>query len=425
MERHAPIKGGAVAPALATNDSSGKSDAAEHGPRRMHPITLAFPSQELEREFAFEYYVGSIRQLRYGLLVAFVLYGVFGVLDGSIIPNVSLVAWVIRYTLVCPLMLGVVLLTYRVHSPYMIQFLSAALGLLAGAGIIVMIILAPPPGNHLYYAGLLLVCTYVYVFVRLRFIVATAISWALVITYEFAAIFIADTPTAIVMSNTFFLFAMNVIGMSACYSLERHLRYEFIHRRTIEDRNTRLNYALFQADEARQEAETLARVDSLTGLFNRRYFFGVGELEIQRSSLVDSPLSLLMIDIDHFKAVNDRFGHLVGDSVLQIAAERLRAGTRKGDVICRYGGEEFAVMLPETAGPDAEAIAERLREGMESKPFLAGDHSLAVTVSIGICSLAAPATESLPVLVEQADGALYRAKEAGRNRVEVSGLYAS
>jgi diguanylate cyclase (GGDEF)-like protein/PAS domain S-box-containing protein len=171
--------------------------------------------------------------------------------------------------------------------------------------------------------------------------------------------------------------------------------------------------------------EQLAVTDELTGLFNRRGFFQLGEREFEGSLRFNRPLAALMFDIDHFKRVNDTHGHPAGDEVLRLLADCFRHNTRGIDVAGRYGGEEFALLMPETLLPGAVQIAERLRHSIAdlSVPIRPanGDSStvdIHITVSIGVAALL-PDVPSLTVLLERTDQALYRAKNSGRNRVVV------
>jgi diguanylate cyclase (GGDEF)-like protein len=166
---------------------------------------------------------------------------------------------------------------------------------------------------------------------------------------------------------------------------------------------------------AREELRAKAMHDQLTRLLTRGAFFEVCELEFARARRGRMPISIVMADIDHFKSINDRFGHLGGDVVLREAARRLRASFRKEDAVGRYGGEEFVALAMGCSGDDAVKLAERFREAVHREPFRAGPAALDVTVSVGIATgTAADGTEAL---LRAADDALYRAKAHGRNRV--------
>lgn len=161
-----------------------------------------------------------------------------------------------------------------------------------------------------------------------------------------------------------------------------------------------------------QEVERIATTDQLTGLYNRHKFEEVYRLESERSRRFTSPLSLILIDIDHFKAVNDRFGHDIGDLVLQRLAAIIKDNIRKFDVFARWGGEEFLILSPGTDLQDAEVLAEKLRSAVEFSEFPVVKN---VTISLGISVL--NDRDTFSDLFKRADEGLYRAKESGRNKV--------
>jgi two-component system cell cycle response regulator len=167
--------------------------------------------------------------------------------------------------------------------------------------------------------------------------------------------------------------------------------------------------------------QLLSTIDEMTRVGNRRYFDHQWTREVTRAVRSQRPLSLVICDIDHFKSINDRFGHAVGDAVLTEFGDRLTHGLRLGeDWVARIGGEEFAVVLPETGRFQALAIAERLRERVSQAPFMSASHPLQVTASFGFCSLPRSAP-NLPDLKDKlllaADAAMYNSKRSGRDRV--------
>jgi len=161
---------------------------------------------------------------------------------------------------------------------------------------------------------------------------------------------------------------------------------------------------------------SLAERDALTGLYNRRALLGLAERAVGQQAL----LAVLMIDLDHFKTVNDRYGHAGGDAALRQFAERLGQCCRRGDLVGRYGGEEFCVVLPGASASVAQRVAERLRIAMAAEPVTFGEHRIAVTVSVGL-ACQRPELDRLEPLLAAADAALYQAKRRGRNRVELAG----
>ncbi len=176
-----------------------------------------------------------------------------------------------------------------------------------------------------------------------------------------------------------------------------------------------------------EETRHLSITDSLTGIFNRRHFINLAQREFQRSRRYQRPLSLIMMDLDHFKKINDDHGHLVGDKVLRTVAKLCEKKLRESDIIGRYGGEEFLIMLPETptcitgseqTEHDATAVAERLRQIVASTPTQTARGEISITISLGVAELSED-MDKLETLIDRADQALYQAKKSGRNRVVV------
>jgi diguanylate cyclase (GGDEF)-like protein len=183
-------------------------------------------------------------------------------------------------------------------------------------------------------------------------------------------------------------------------------RREVVERRLLEQEREAARRAL--------ESEREANTDRLTGLANRRRFLAF--FEHREQSLKGA---LLLIDIDHFKSINDTLGHLAGDDVLRRVAQALASAIREGDLLARFGGEEFILWSPGCSAPeDAEALGERLRQSVERSGFARGGRKL--TVSVGVCVVDGAGTDRLSDIIGLADEALYAAKRAGRNRVHLA-----
>lgn len=193
-----------------------------------------------------------------------------------------------------------------------------------------------------------------------------------------------------------------------------------VHRANEELRQTlaELESSRRRIEEQNDELRRLAARDPLTGCYNRRAFFELAGEQFARARAARTPLCVLMVDIDHFKQFNDRYGHAVGDQVIQVVARALSAGLRQGDLLARYGGEEFCVLLPGTSAPAALQVAERMRADIEAnaRSAVRGTEVMPITASFGA---AAPAfgEQRLEAVIDLADQALYRSKQAGRNRV--------
>jgi diguanylate cyclase (GGDEF)-like protein len=198
---------------------------------------------------------------------------------------------------------------------------------------------------------------------------------------------------------------------------ESEARYEELEHRMLSLQRENLDLVV----KNRLLSEVSSR-DTLTGLYNRWFVMEKIDSELNRALRHGSPMSLLMLDVDHFKRINDTWGHSAGDQVLQGIGKLLRECCRVYDVPGRYGGEEFCIVLPETTTGNTTAVAERIRHRLESTELQCGDTSIAVTASIGIAGMDAPGEGdalSPAGLIERADRALYTAKNRGRNRVEM------
>jgi diguanylate cyclase (GGDEF)-like protein/PAS domain S-box-containing protein len=173
-----------------------------------------------------------------------------------------------------------------------------------------------------------------------------------------------------------------------------------------------------QTHDLLEQVQNLARRDSLTNLYNHRYFYEIAEAEFSRSKRYNRPLAAIMIDLDHFKRINDQFGHQVGDQTLQVVANLLHSNLREIDILGRIGGEEFLAMLPEAEPVEAKNIAQRLCDCIGQHSISIGAQSIHITASFGIASISDNAFD-LKMLINWADKAQYKAKHNGRNRVEV------
>ncbi|MEX6503011.1 sensor domain-containing diguanylate cyclase [Pseudomonas zhanjiangensis] len=186
----------------------------------------------------------------------------------------------------------------------------------------------------------------------------------------------------------------------------------------VKDRTAALEQALGDLSEANRQLSELNRHDGLTGLLNRQSLNEELQRCLARAVRGQRPLALLMMDLDHFKQVNDRHGHLAGDACLRHAAQRMQQSLRGGDLLARFGGEEFVAILCDTDLAGANELAERLRDDLAQHPCPHQPQSIALSLSIGICCSQAGAELDAEELLQRADLALYRAKASGRNRVE-------
>jgi len=200
--------------------------------------------------------------------------------------------------------------------------------------------------------------------------------------------------------------------------LSHHLETAKNISETLQAQNEALREEVRLRKRTQAKLEALSRIDPLTGLFNRRHFFELAEKEFSRARRYRRPVSAIMVDLDHFKTINDNHGHIVGDQVLAEVAQRIQQNSREVDIVGRYGGEEFIILLPETNLEDALILAERIWKSLTARPASTSKLVLPLQASLGVSSCSNGVDTPLYDLIEQADQALYRAKDLGRNRIE-------
>jgi len=201
--------------------------------------------------------------------------------------------------------------------------------------------------------------------------------------------------------------------------LSHHLETAKNISEALQEQNDALREEVRLRKLTQAKLEELSRVDPLTGIYNRRHFFELAEHEFIRARRYKRPVSAIMIDLDHFKTINDNHGHIVGDQVLAEVAQRIQQNSREVDIVGRYGGEEFIILLPETALKDALILAERIWKSLTFRPASTSKLTLPLQASMGVSCCVNGTETPLYDLIEQADKALYRAKDLGRNRIEV------
>ena len=181
-----------------------------------------------------------------------------------------------------------------------------------------------------------------------------------------------------------------------------------------------MGFVFMSKERADETNRRLAALDELTGVANRRFIIAALDRDVGRAVRTRESMALMMVDIDHFKRINDTHGHLAGDQVLRHVVDVIRNRIRSQDIVGRYGGEEFLVVLADTSAQGALQVAEQLRAAIEGAHYVCAGESLSVSVSIGVFGGRLEAGDSWDQLIHAADMALYRAKQMGRNRVEMA-----
>ncbi|HEY8380336.1 MAG TPA: GGDEF domain-containing protein [Nannocystis sp.] len=375
---------------------SGSSAVSGLAPRVVAPV---------ENEFEASLVARNVAALRVELVLGVILVPTFWLLDWFVVPGgVWITLWI---RALCTLS-GVALLAASRWRPRWfarwVGPLSVSFSLLVAWSIAVMCFMHEGYESP-YYAGINLLVMCVGLLFSWRTTTGVLFSLGVYLFYMGPLLLgimqIRDFTAA--LSNQFFLISTLIVTLVSQYLRRQLERSEF-------DAQAAQRQLL-------AEVQQMATTDWLTGLCNRRHFFRLGEDEIARAFRYDHPISVLMLDIDHFKPINDSHGHSVGDQVLAAVAKRLAGGLRRSDVAGRYGGEEFAMVLPETDLAAARVVAERLRDSVAVRPIETAEGPLQVTISVGVVGVRAG--ENLLDALTRADAGLYAAKRAGRNRVEL------
>lgn len=255
----------------------------------------------------------------------------------------------------------------------------------------------------------------VYVFVPNRFmfsigvgiLATTGFIWEVMVTY--------DLGFANVIHFVMLMAFINLLGGIGVYRVNWQMREQYLTTVVLRESNAQLSSEIAARQRLEAELREMALRDDLTGLANRRQFFDQAERELQLARRQGQSASLLLLDIDHFREINGRYGHVRSDEVLRTLAVASRAWLQEGEWLARAGGEEFAVLLTGVGQSTAQERAEQLRQLLEQTPVNLVDATLYFTVSIGVAEV--QANESLGMLMRRADVALQAAKAAGRNRV--------
>ncbi|MDI5921346.1 GGDEF domain-containing protein [Halomonas sp. LR5S13] len=234
-----------------------------------------------------------------------------------------------------------------------------------------------------------------------------------------SAVMVADTPAVVALRISLLLIMTNAVGFFALLRLEKLQRKQFALLQEERVQNHQLVEEISHRKSLEAQLRRVAERDALTDLDSRSHFMTRAEALLRRSRHEQAPFSLMMIDVDHFKAINDTWGHSQGDRVLAAIAETCKRSLRPQDVIGRFGGEEFIVALPDTHLKDAQMVAERLQRKVAELPVREEMPEHRLTVTIGIAGVLAEETD-LADLINQADQALYAGKHGGRNRVVMS-----
>lgn len=380
---------------------------------------MKFPGP-LEQQFLLDLAEPRRRHFLISSLISLVVYNGFLLVDYLMTRDVFWLAVKLRIFFFTPLALIFIYIIWRkrgafIHSlpPASLEVIVVSGGLIAAASLAVILSETKGPFSPYYHVGFTIIALYGNIVQRLRFWYAVVFSTALLGIHLAGVLLLGNVPHRLLWPILSLVLSAAVFSLTANYVMERDERRRYLL--TMRERGV-----VRDLTRAHERLQALSCVDGLTGLYNRRHFQEYVERVWERSQFDGDEVSVMMVDVDHFKKFNDRYGHPAGDECLtQIAKVLQHAVRRPEDLIARYGGEEFIVLLPRTAAAYAVTVAERVREAVEALQMRheSSTSSHFVTVSIGMASCKAGFSLKATQLISAADLALYQAKHEGRNRV--------
>jgi diguanylate cyclase (GGDEF)-like protein len=374
------------------------------------------PQQEADFQQA-----SALPRLRHFLVsgaISIVNYNAFLLVDAMLVPDVLEQALLLRLFLFSPMGVLFIFLCWRyrhlvlVLPHWMLEVGVASFGVVASLTIAMLLHQTHSPYAYAYHAGFVAVLLYGNLVQRLRFAHALGFTAAVLLIHYHAAWAGPAMPTQVHWPMLAFVSAMAFYTLLTNYRLEQEERQRYLQL-------SRAQSLRGQLRDSRAQLEVVSRLDALTGVANRRGF----DIHLQHIASQQwrhgQPLSLILVDVDHFKAFNDRYGHPAGDECLRLVAKALDQQLPKGDaLVARWGGEEFVLVLPGVRAAQACEVASTLQQSVQSLGIRheCSPTAPSVTISLGVAVWAGASTETLDQLLARADEALYRAKHLGRNR---------
>jgi PAS domain S-box-containing protein len=360
-----------------------KSSSDRQGIMKLHPLTLKFAgdSSPLETLFQKDHFRASLPHNRAAMIVGALFYSGFGVLDHLLMPENKGMTWLIRFAVIDPLIIAAFLLSFTRSFERYGNRLITAVAILAGAGIIWMIVIAPPPVGYSYYAGLLLLFMWVYAFVRIPFLMATLTGWVVVALYEIAAVWTVQTPMVVLVSNNFFFISANIIGMIACYSLEYQARRNFFLARQVEKEREQVHRINEELENQTIEYQSVNRTLEREVSERRKAEEELRESQEVYTKLVDSvPDVIVRTDLDgNILFVNDNTlkisgysrGDIEGRNMLVFVTPEDRERLRQNAKLMqerRLGPREYQLIMKSGEKVPFELNGEVLRD-RDGAPF--------------------------------------------------------
>lgn len=384
--------------------------------------SLRFPA-DLEARFLQDSSEHRLRHFLISGVIALLVYNGFLLVDYLMAPDVFWLAVRIRLFIFTPLSILTLYASWRWARqlpkavwPVLSEIVVLVSGLIAAASLAFILAATRSPMSHYYHVGFVVVIMYGNIVQRVRFWHALLFSLSVLVIHVGGIFLLSTLPPRLLWPIVMMVLGTVVFTLYANYAMERDERKRYLL--TLRERG--LVKALGQAHE---QLKALSRVDGLTRLYNRRHFQEYLQLIWERACYDGAQVAVLMVDVDHFKKYNDRYGHPTGDECLRQVAQVLMDKLRcPADLVARYGGEEFIAVLPHSDEACAMAMAEQVRQAVEALQLRheGSSSALVLTVSVGVASGKALFGQAPESLVAQADQALYMAKREGRNRVSLA-----
>ncbi len=378
----------------------------------MSPITLRIKDAKKEKSYQYHCNSSSLLWFRLAIILGVFLYLSFCIVDYFLYNSLILDFLKIRIFIVLPVVIMSFILTYWSKYPKYAQWINIFSIVVSSSGIILMAVVGRNhPEISRSYAGLVPFFLYIYAFLRIRFVHGTVIGTSLYITYALVEWYVIKTPFNIFIANTFYMGASNFAGILISYLLEYQGKNEYLLQEKLEE---------------------LTITDAMTGLYNRYYYNNFCSKDIQNylenikkdeykeqrsQDTTTTNYGLILLDIDHFKKINDSYGHDIGDLVLIDIAKLLKNHVRKSDDILRWGGEEFLIILKSIQYDYLNTFVKEIGNRIENLKFHLPDGTIIQTkCSIGFLSIPLGNINNIDALIKYADDALYKSKNTGRNR---------
>ena len=385
---------------------------------RLHRLTGQFCDANREQMYRRSIQQGEKVEFSFALSIAAGVFAIFAISDYYLLGLTTefylLLAMRVVVVSVCLLVACVV--RYSRSSEYRVWLHALPLWALATG--IILIVPLRPESLSTQITGIVLATMAFYLLIPNRLPVVTVPSLYLNIGFLVAAALFAGVAPIAMLLLAVLLGMSNVVGFFALLRLERLQRKQYVMLDEERDQNRQLHNEIAHRRSLEEQLRIVAERDALTNLNNRGHFMKLAEGLLQRSQYASEPFSLFMIDVDHFKRINDTWGHSHGDWVLTKIAEVCAESLRPTDVIGRFGGEEFVVALPGTSSSDAQRVAERLKNRVAELSFTDELNKLHPSVTIGVTATDLEEVD-LESLIKRADEMLYVGKRRGRNQVVV------